>query len=156
MKTLILLTAIPASGKSTWAKNYKETHPNTLIISSDAIRFEVTGSYNDHTQQPKVWQIFEDRIHEYGKIDGVTVILDALNDRNDIRLKYLKCSPEYDKKIMVIFPNKYEDSKRFNDMRKDGTRVPDEALIELVKKFEQPSQEVLDLVDEVIEIKWDK
>lgn len=156
MNTLIMLTAIPASGKSTWARNYQATHPNTLIISSDAIRFEVTGCYNDHTQQPKVWKIFEERIHEYGKKENVTVILDALNDRNDIRLNYLKNAKEYEKKILVLFPNKFEDAKRFNDMRTDGTKVPDEALIQLVSKFEQPSKEVLDLVDEVIEIKWDK
>ena len=43
MKTLIILSAMPGSGKSTWAKKYQEEHSHTLIISSDQIRFELTG-----------------------------------------------------------------------------------------------------------------
>ena len=44
MKTLIVLSAMPGSGKSTWAKKYQEEHPHTLIISSDKIRYELTGT----------------------------------------------------------------------------------------------------------------
>ena len=149
-----MLTAIPASGKSTWAKKYQETHPNTMIVSSDAIRYEVTGSFNDHSQQPLVWETFDKRIHEYAKIDDVTVILDALNDTNWVRLKYLTSTPEFDKKILVKLPFNIDQSQKFNGMRDTDVRVPDEALKQLIEKFEQPSKEVLDLVDEVIEVKW--
>ena len=91
MKTLIMLSAIPASGKSTWARNYKEQHENTYIISSDGIRMELTnGDYHDRSKQAEVWKVFSERIHEFGKIDNVTVILDALNDTNALREKYVK------------------------------------------------------------------
>ena len=98
MKTLIILSAIPASGKSTWAAQYQATHPNVYIVSSDAIRMEITGGdYQDHTKQKQVWELFSKRIHEYAnKGDDVNVILDALCDLNSLRESYVKDNPEYD------------------------------------------------------------
>lgn len=156
MKTLIMLSAIPASGKSTWALEYQKNHPEVYIISSDLIRLEVThGDYHDHTRQKEVWEIFEKRIHEYANIsENATVILDALNDVNEVRYKYLSTTPEFDKKILVLFPNTFEKSKKYNDMRPKDASVPDDILVMLVNKFEEPSKEVLDLVDEVIEVRW--
>lgn len=155
MKTLIMLSAIPASGKSTWAKEYQEKHPNTYIVSSDDVRMEVThGDYQDHTRQKEVWELFEKRIHEYGAIEGVTVILDALNDVNPVRIKYLSTTPEFDKKILILFPSNLEKSKKYNGMREPECRVPDDILVQLVNKFEAPSPEVLALVDEVQEVNW--
>lgn len=155
MKTLIMLSAVPASGKTTWAKKYQETHPNTYIINSDEVRMEVThGDYQDHTKQKEVWELFEKRIHEYGAIDNATVILDALNDVNPVRLKYLSTTPEFDKKILVLFPNTLDKSKYYNSQRDEKVRVPDGILELLVNKFEEPSKEVLDLVDEVQTISW--
>ena len=155
MKTLILLSAIPASGKSTWASEYQKSHPNTYIVSSDAIRLELThGDYHDRSKQAQVWEVFEQRIHEYGSIDNCTVILDALNDLNEIRYKYLSTTPEFDRKIIVLFPNTYERSKKYNDTRPGVAKVPEQALIELYNKFEPLSQEVIDLADEIREVTW--
>ena len=76
-----MLSAMPGSGKSTWAKAYQEAHPHTLIVSSDEIRFELTGQTQDFSKQKEVWELFSFRIHEYAKkYDDVTVILDALTD----------------------------------------------------------------------------
>jgi tRNA uridine 5-carbamoylmethylation protein Kti12 len=154
MKTLIMLSAVPAAGKSTWAKKYQETHPNTYIVSSDDVRIEVCGNYRDHSRQAEVWALFEKRIHEYGAIDNATVILDALNDVNPVRLKYLTTTPEFDKKILVLFPSTLEKSQKYNGQRDEDVQVPPDILIGLYNKFEAPSQEVLDLVDEVVEVKW--
>lgn len=155
MKTLIMLSAIPAAGKSTWAKEYKDTHPNTYIVSSDEVRMEVTnGDFQDHSRQKEVWELFEKRIHEYGKIENATVILDALNDVNEVRLKYLSTTPEFDRKILVLFPSTYKKSQQYNSLREEAVRVPEDILIGLVNKFEAPSKEVLALVDEVREVSW--
>ena len=157
MKTLIMLSAIPAAGKSTWAKKYRDEHPEVYIISSDEIRMELTGgNYHDRTKQDLVWQTFDRRIHEYAqKSENATVILDALNDTNEIRLKYLKTATEYDKKILVIFPPlDLEKSKKLNAARDPSVRVPDHIMDMFAKKYEQPSKEVLDLIDELIEVKW--
>ena len=157
MKTLIVLSAIPAAGKSTWAKQYKETHPEVYIVSSDEIRMELTGgNYHDRSKQNLVWETFDRRIHEYARLsENATVILDALNDTNIVRLKYLKDAEEFDKKVLVMFPPlDLEKSMRLNAARDPSVRVPDNIMEMYATKFEQPSKEVLDLVDEVIEVKW--
>ena len=150
-----MLSAIPASGKTTWAKEYQQNHPNTYIVSSDDVRLEVThGNYQDHTRQKEVWELFDKRIHEYAKNEDATVILDALNDTNEVRLKYLATTPEFDKKILVLFPSTYEKSKKYNGMREEEVRVPENILIGLVNKFEEPNEEVLKYIDEVKVVKW--
>lgn len=156
MKTLIMLSAVPAAGKTTWAKKYQEEHQNVYIINSDDVRLEVThGDYQDHSHQKEVWELYEKRIHEYAKLgDDVTVILDALNDVNAVRLKYLSTTPEYDKKILVLFPTSLDKSLKYNSERVWPNKVPDDILVALNNKFEEPSKEVLDLVDEVITINW--
>ena len=156
MKTLIMLSAVPAAGKTTWAKNYQKEHDNVYIINSDDVRLELTnGNYQDRSKQKEVWELFEKRIHEYAnKAEDVTVILDALNDVNPVRYKYLSTTPEYDKKILVLFPTTLENSQKYNGERVWPNRVPDDVLVMLNKKFEEPSEEVLALVDEVITVKW--
>ena len=155
MKTLMVLSAIPASGKSTWAGQYQATHRNVYIISSDAIRLELTnGVYSDLSKQQEVWRVFSERIHQYGQIPDCTVILDALNDVNVVRLKYLSTTPEFDKKILILFPTTLDRSKFYNGQRDEKVRVPEQILVELNHKFEEPSEDVLKLVDEVKTVQW--
>ena len=155
MKTLIVLSAMPGSGKSTWAKKYQEEHPHTLIISSDAIRYELTGSMQDFSKQKEVWELFSLRIHEYAKkYDDVTVILDALNDLNALRKKYVKENPEYDQYELVLFPRTLEQVRYFNKQRDGKLIVPDDELEMLINKWEQPSEEVIKLLNKVHEIRW--
>ena len=155
MKTLIMLSAFPASGKSTWAKKYKLEHNNVVILNSDEIRMEIThGDYADHSHQKEVWELFEKRIHENGQIDDVTVILDALNDVNEVRLKYLTTTPEFDKKILVMFPSNLEKSQKLNGLRDPLVRVPDGILVQLVNKFEEPNEEVYKNINEIWYIYW--
>ena len=152
-----MLSAVPAAGKSTWAKQYQDSHENVFIINSDDVRMELTnGNYQDRSRQKEVWELFERRIHEYAnKGDDVTVILDALNDVNTVRYKYLSTTPEYDKKVLVLFPTSLDKSMKYNGQRVWPNKVPDDVLVMLNNKFEEPSKEVLDLVDEVITINWD-
>ena len=156
MKRLIVLSAPPGSGKSTWAKEYKRNHPDTYIISSDKIRFELTGTNQDFSKQKEVWEIFEQRIHEYAnKNENVTVILDALCDLNRLREMYVKNNPEYDHYILVLFSHTFEEIEKLNKKRESYKIVPDDALKALWDKFEEPTKEVLDLYNELWQIEFD-
>ena len=155
MKTLIVLSAMPGSGKSTWAKKYQAEHPHTLIISSDQIRYEITGQTQDFSRQNEVWELFSLRIHEYAKkYDDVTVILDALTDLNVLREKYVKENPEFDRYELVLFPRTVEQIRFFNKQRNDDAVVPDDQLELLINKWEEPSEEVIKLFDKIHEIHW--
>lgn len=151
MKKLIVLTGAPGSGKSTWAEEYKSTHENVYIISSDAIRYEITGCFNDHSRQKEVWETFENRIHEYAnKHDDVTVILDALCDLNALRIKYVKENPEYNEYILAVFPRSLEYVQKWNKERPIEKWVPDDILINLYNKYEKPSAEALSYYQKVL------
>ena len=150
-----MLTAFPASGKTTWAKKYQQEHNNVYILNSDEIRMELSnGDYHDRSKQKEVWETFEKRIHEIGQIEDVTLILDALNDTNWVRLKYLTSTPEFDYKILVKFPSTLERSREYNSLRPEDYRVPEDAIEYLYNKYEEPSDEVLALVNEVLEVRW--
>lgn len=152
----MILSAIPASGKSTWAAKYQATHPDTYIVSSDQIRMEVThGDFQDHSKQKEVWELFSQRIHECAKLSkDVTVILDALNDLNSLRIKYVKENPEFDRYVLVLFGKDIERSKHFNSLRPELLQVPEGILDNLISKFEPVSDEARALFDEVIEVEW--
>jgi predicted kinase len=153
MKTLIVLSSVPGAGKSTWCKKYVETHENCHVISSDAIRYELTGSYQDFSKQDLVWETFERRIHEYAKLgDDVTVILDALCDLNSLRIGYAKNSPEYDKKILVVIHKNLSEIEKYNKERASEKWVPDNVIKMLYEKFEDLTDEARSYYDEVIEI----
>ncbi len=155
MKTLIILSAMPGSGKSTWAKKYQEEHPHALIVSSDGIRYEITGQTQDFSRQKEVWELFSLRIHEYAKkYDDVTVILDALNDLNILREKYVKDNPEFDRYELVLFPRTPDQIRFYNKQRQETSIVPDQQLEALMRKWEEPSEEVVKLFDKVHEIHW--
>ena len=150
-----MLSAFPASGKSTWSKWFKENNPNTVVLNSDDIRMEVTnGDYQDHSHQKEVWELFEKRIHEYGKQENINLILDALNDVNEVRMKYLGTTPEFDKKILVMFNTDPERAKKLNNQRDEKVRVPDFIIDGLIEKFEEPNEEVMNSINEIRYIYW--
>ena len=54
----------------------------------------------------------------------------------------------------MLFPTSLNKSLEYNSMRVWPNKVPDDILVLLNNKFEEPSKEVLSLVDEVITVKW--
>ena len=157
MKTLIVLSAPPGSGKSTWSIKYAQEHENVKIVCSDAIRYEITNSMRNFDHQAEVWERFENLIKEYSKIDGVTVILDALCDLNRLRIKYVIENPEFDRYVLVLFPRTYEQCCASNLTRfdREDKVLPEDAMKMLYEKFEEPTEEALAYFDEVIEVPYE-
>lgn len=76
--TLWIMCGLSGSGKSTIAAQIANENPNTIIVSSDAIREELTGNENDQSKNEDVFKIFHKRIREY-LIKEINVIADATN-----------------------------------------------------------------------------
>lgn len=152
MKTFILLSAIPGSGKSTWAKNYQKQHPNTYIVASDDVRARVAGSMVNFEHEPEVWKTFLEDIHAYGEIEDVTVIADSTNLKNEYRRYYLQQTPEFDVHKLVYFHIPFDICKIQNKMREKQRIVSDSGMESLISEFEEPTQDVIDLYDEFIVI----
>lgn len=61
---LYIMVGLSGSGKSTIAKEIAETEENTIIVSSDAIREELTGKVEDQSKNEEVFKIFHNRIRK--------------------------------------------------------------------------------------------
>ena len=147
----MLLSAIPGSGKSTWARKYASKHPHTVIISSDEIRVELFGKVNDFRDEKLVWETYLNRLNEsYDIADDVTVIADATNLQNRDRKYYHDMTPKFDRHVLVLFDVPYEICWIQNKMRTGDRVVPDAAMEKLRLEMEKPTPEILSLYDEVI------
>ena len=152
MKTLILLSAIPGSGKSTWAKKYQAEHKNTFIVASDAIRKELFGSEECFDDEKRVWKVFNERLNEHVEdMEDLTVIADATHLSNRLRKQYFDLTPKFDKHVLVVFDIPFEVSLYQNSMR--ARKVPNDVMEKLRKEYEVPSKEIEDSYDEIIYIR---
>lgn len=150
MRTMILLSAIPGSGKSTWARRYQAEHPNTYIVSSDDLRKKHFGAVNNFQHEKDLWRIFLEELNAHDQEEEVTVIADATNLTNAYRKYYKENTPNYDKHILVVFNIPYEICQIQNQMRTRDRVVPEKALQSLYEEFEKPDDATIDLFDEVI------
>lgn len=72
--TLILTIGISGSGKSTYVKSH---FPPEIIVSTDAIRKEITGDINNQASNKKIFEIATQRIKVLLK--KTDAVLDATN-----------------------------------------------------------------------------
>ncbi len=153
MATLILLSAIPGSGKSTWAREYQKAHPNTHIVASDDVRARVSGGIQNFQHEALVWETFLNEINHYAeKDDTCTVIADATNLQNRYRRYYYEATPKFSRHVLVLFNIPFEICCIQNRMRSPERIVSPEAMISLKNEYETPTQEIIDLYDEYIVI----
>lgn len=97
---LFLLIGIPGSGKSTYARRIKMSNPKTIIVSTDNIRKELTGSYHFSIESNKeVFNIVRKRILE-SVISNLDVIYDATNITSDSRENIISIAK--DNNIFVV------------------------------------------------------
>lgn len=95
---VILTIGIPGSGKSTWVKHYLQSHPLTRLVSTDAIRKELTGEYQCNPDQNEmIHDEARRRVKQYlddwGKSSndiglGPEIIVDSTNVDLDEWIKY--------------------------------------------------------------------
>lgn len=153
MKTFILLSAVAGSGKSTWAEQYRLTHKNVFVVSSDGLRKELGGAYQNFEHEAEVWKRFYSDIEKYRDAhDDVTVIADSTNILNKFRILYGKNLTGFDKKILVVIKKTKEEILRTNRLRNENRIVPDYAIENMVNIWEEPDEECLSCYDEVIRI----
>ena len=155
MRTFFLLSALPGSGKSTWAKRYQEQHPETKIVSSDGIRVKFFGARQNFSDEKRVWAEFLREIEDYGKEENATVIADATNITNQYRRYYHEAAKGYDKRVLVLFDIPFDVCMKQNLMRSSDAIVDEKAMNDLRSRWEVPSDEIKTLYDEVIVLGMD-
>lgn len=99
MKKVIITKGLSGSGKTTWANEYKNLNPNTIIISKDDIRQSFGVIYGDSSTRVKESKIIEKRND---------LIIQGLENKNDIIICDTNLNPVHEKNIKALIFPKYE------------------------------------------------
>ena len=146
-KQVYILIGLPGCGKSTWSDNFRIETPNTLVVSSDAIRGELYGSESNQGNPEEVFRTLYDRVIDRMRSkDIANIIVDATNiklkDRNNAigTIKRRAMHEAKDSDIVftaVWFAVPFEECKRRNSLRERV--VPDDVIERMYKNFCPPS-----------------
>ena len=134
MNKLYMMIGLPASGKSTIAKELSRSE-EAIIVSSDEIRKELLGDINDQSQNARVFEEVEKRVKE-GLLKG-NVIYDATNIDYKKRRAFLqKLNKMEVRKIAVLVATPYEQCLMRNAERE--RKVPEEVIKRMYFNFYIP------------------
>src|SRR5260221_5967067 len=91
MKKVILTRGVAASGKSTWAKQQVQAHPEQYVrVNKDSLRYMLFGGVYNHDKEQLVLRI-RDEIILLALQNGYDVIVDDTNiaDRHEQHIRTL-------------------------------------------------------------------
>lgn len=136
---------LSGSGKSTIAAKLADENPNTIIVSSDAIREELTGDRSNQERNEEVFRLFHERIRKNLE-NKYNVIADATNITIKSRRAILaKVNGLNIEKICYLIPKPFDLCKTDNLNREYP--VPEYVLDKQILKFQIPfNQEGFDRI----------
>ena len=131
----ILLIGIPGAGKSTYAKEYIDTHVNVIHLSSDVTRKELYGDESIQGDPSEIFPLMQKRVVE-ALNNGNDVIYDATNMTRKDRVGIIGVCPKFVQiEAHIIWTPIEECIKR--DATRDRT-VGKEVIDRMVKRFQAP------------------
>lgn len=132
---LFVLCGLPASGKSTYAKELADKY-DANIHASDAIREELSGDINNQNINDLVFQTLHSRVKE-DLTNGKNCIYDATNINYKRRMAFLN---ELNKipceKICCFMATPYKECIKNN--KKRDRKVPKEVIERMYRHFDPP------------------
>ena len=139
MKKIFMMSGIPGSGKSYWAKKDTKGKIGTCIVSRDDIRFSfLNNSDNYFAREDEVFDKWIDTINELiNDIDTTDIYLDAthLNDVSRFKtLSQLELA-KVDEIILVIMDTPLETCLKRNSIRIGRRFVPEDVIKNMYKSF---------------------
>lgn len=134
-----MMAGLPASGKSTFARNVLSVNLGAVVHSSDAIRAEILGDENKQTQQELVFKTLHRRVFQ-DLMAGKDVVYDATNISYKRRMTFLqelnaKCIPGL-WTMCVFLATPYEKCLTNNASRERF--VPEHVIERMYRKFDVP------------------
>ena len=132
MPVLYYLVGLPASGKSTWAK--ENANENTIWLSSDRIRKELYGSEEKQENHVEVYELMNKRTRE-ALNSGVNVIYDATNINSRRRKGFISQFKNI-RKVCIYFATDLNDIIYRNKVR--DRKVPLQAIDKMYKGLQIP------------------
>ena len=150
-KNLVILSGLPASGKSTWL----HTHlgEGETYVSRDEVRFSIIDDNEDYfSHETEVFQKFIEKI-EKNLDKGLRVFADATHINWASRRKLLEYIPDKDNidiDVYVFNTSVYTCVER-NKQREGRAKVPESAIHRMHSQFRHPMTDPFEY-HQVIEI----
>lgn len=138
MPKFIMLVGLPASGKTTWAKEYSSKFHDLIHLESDAVREEMFGQDKDKYSRTKTNKVFEEmknRTLIFLK-QGLSVIYDATNMSYKDRRSILNQIPKNIERVAVTFAVPASVCRARDDVRVN--RVGSDVIDKMMERFEMP------------------
>jgi len=152
MAKLIVLSGVPGSGKSYFSDAFRKAKTSHVyIVSSDHIRYEVTGSQQNMSEDKLVWKLFYGFAKCYSMDKEGIVILDATNSVCKYRVAIIEPFRKFfDEVDMVAFDLPIDIVR--NQNRDRLYPIQDDIWEELYQKYEGPNDIDHQFFDKVITI----
>ena len=133
MKTIYLLKGLPASGKSTWAKERIAKDPNTKRVNKDDLRAMLDNSRWSKANEKFVLKL-RDHIIVEALNDGKHIIVDDTNlhPKHEINLK--RIAKEHNAKVEVVFFDTPVEVCLERDAKRENP-VGDEVIISMYDRY---------------------
>jgi len=140
MQKVILTQGLPASGKSTWAKNHVLTNPNWKRINRDDLRRMIdVGKYSKENE--KLIRKIRDTLLFDFLVNGFSVIIDDTNfEQSQIdNIRSIAISEKVPVEVRYFNADPVECVKR-NALRDEWERVPEEVIWQMYEKYVKPNE----------------
>lgn len=117
MSKVFMMVGLPASGKSTYAKELSEKE-SAIILSSDDLRVELYRDVNHQDNNGELFQELYRRAKQH-LINGQNVIVDATNISSKRRIHFINEFKQFEKECVYVSTS--YDNCLFNDKKRERT-----------------------------------
>jgi predicted kinase len=137
MRKILILQGIPASGKSTWSKQFLKDNPRYLRVNRDGIRRTLIGDTYDVRVEKIVTQLQESMM-ETILGQGKNVLLDNTSVKESYINEILNLARRIGNVDVAtkIFDTPFEECCRRNDLRVGVEKVPQGVMVAMYKNFQ--------------------
>ncbi len=126
-KVVALLIGVPASGKSTLARQLLG-HASFVHLNADSIRKEVNGDENSHDRDNLVWMKFQER-YEAALQSGQSVLVDNMNHTRATRSNLIRAARKAGYAVKLVYLD-VPLAVCLERNRKRGKDIPDYTIME--------------------------
>lgn len=138
-KTIVIMSAIPRSGKTHAVESLQQKYNNAVVISADIIRKVLLGNKGDMTQEPLIWDEFFKQLI-LSVENNENIIIDNTNISKKQRrsiLSLVNRISSLTKEKYNIIGIKIETSLETILKRCDETNFPKDVVYSMLKRYQE-------------------
>ena len=135
MSTMICLSGLPGSGKTTWAKEFLKKHPEYHYFSPDVYYERINGDDRIRDNTFEVWMTMFQEIHKAEQA-GYDVLIDSDNLTYAQRNQWIEWFPNFD--IHYLFYIEEDYAVCLDRVSKRRRAIPSDIMQEKFLKLQNP------------------